>query len=98
MYILIDGQVHNTGDKPILMLLTPEEKNNIRRMPDKNDLFCGYPSDWDVQRVHTFITENKQALVDTRRKQLTQSPAVRILKKLSDEALLDMLSKEKSDQ
>lgn len=99
MFCFVDGQIHSTVDKPILILLDSQEKANIRQMPDKNDLFCGYPSDWTWREVNQFITENKNALVAAKKASINRAPqapqAPKSPKKLTDDHVLAMLDQEK---
>ncbi|MBD3282006.1 MAG: hypothetical protein GF387_00095 [Candidatus Portnoybacteria bacterium] len=51
MKVVIGNKVYSGEKEPIIVQLFDEDKENIKSMPDKDDLYCSYPESFDEKFI-----------------------------------------------
>lgn len=59
MKVKIGNNIFNSEDQPIMVILSEEDKNNIKNMANDATKYCSYPDDgFDEQCIIEFMKTN----------------------------------------
>ena len=54
MKVIIGNEVHDSGQEPIMIILSATEKDDIKKSDFSNDVFLHYPTDMDKSKLQAF--------------------------------------------
>lgn len=57
MQIKLRGRLYDATTEPIMILLTPQDKENIARMPDECDRYAQFPDDKPFNEILAWMDE-----------------------------------------
>lgn len=55
MKVVVGEVLYESTDEPILLVLTPEEKELIKTMPEDHKRFCVYPENMEEKEVNEWL-------------------------------------------
>ena len=73
MIVLIDDKVYNSNDKPIMVMFTIGELNDIKNSPPNNDIFCSWPVSWEKKDGIKWMRDNEKKLVPNKDQYMSSS-------------------------
>lgn len=63
MKVKVLDELYSSDDLPLMVILTPEDKENIRNMAPENDKYCAYPTGMSQDRVEEFMDTTRKPLM-----------------------------------
>lgn len=55
MKVKIGEKVYDSNEEPILVILSEDDKENIRNMSPKATKYCSFPDIYDLEKVKDFM-------------------------------------------
>lgn len=55
MKVKVGNNIYDSNDTPIMLILTDEDKENIRNMARMSTKFCSYPEEMGDKEIQEFM-------------------------------------------
>jgi hypothetical protein len=59
MLVKIKNKIYDSNKEPIMLILSEEDKENIKNMESSCKKYCSYPEGMEIFKIQTFMNLNK---------------------------------------